>query len=103
MIEFHPKEQGSIPYVCFYRNVRAVGDALIDNNELKCLLGAVGASVSLQDSSQCKLKKMFGSDVTVSIKRVLGEASTANLRLEDFRDFCSKIKVILKSITIVPL
>eukprot|EP00088_Acartia_fossae_P000839 TRINITY_DN10324_c0_g1_i1.p1 TRINITY_DN10324_c0_g1~~TRINITY_DN10324_c0_g1_i1.p1 ORF type:complete len:1254 (+),score=453.48 TRINITY_DN10324_c0_g1_i1:28-3789(+) len=68
-----------------YRNARAVGDALMDNNELKCLLGAVGASVSLQDSSQCKLKKMFGSDVTVSIKRVLGEASTANLRYSSIK------------------
>ncbi len=56
-----------------YRNARAIGDALTDCNEIKSIMAALDATVSIQESSHCKLKKVFGSDATVPLKKVLGE------------------------------
>jgi len=67
-----------------YRNARAIGDALVDCNELKSIMAAVNASVSLQESAQCKFKKMFGSDATVPIKKILSEG---DIRFSSIKNF----------------
>jgi len=73
-----------------YRNARAIGDALVDCNEVKSIMAAINACVSLQESAQCKLKKMFGSDAAVPIKKILGEgdirfSSIKNISISNFK------------------
>jgi xanthine dehydrogenase/oxidase len=57
-----------------YRNARSIGDALVDCNEVKSIMAAVDATISIQESAHCKLKKLFGSEVTIPIKKILSEA-----------------------------